>query len=309
LQTERGACEMDIGIRKSEIALEAVRYDAASGLVPVVVQSVRTGAVLMVAYANREALKRTLGTGEAWFWSRSRQDYWRKGATSGNTQKVDEVRIDCDGDSVLYLVEERGPACHTGEMSCFYRTVRHDDPTGKVNHEGESLPEKNGSDVSLSRVQEQSDSGWRLSEALSGDSGSRDDGEPGREPGRGAGCESGREPDCEPDRELGRESDRNPDWNVLTRLWQLVVSRDIERPNGSYTTYLFEHGVDKVAKKVGEEAAEVVIAAKNATVNPGTGRVELAKESADLVFHLLALWRISGIAPDDVLAVLHERGE
>jgi phosphoribosyl-ATP pyrophosphohydrolase/phosphoribosyl-AMP cyclohydrolase len=94
-----------------------------SGLVPVVAQSVTDGAVLMLAYANREALERTLATGEAHYYSRSRSEVWHKGATSGNTQRVTEVRYDCDGDALLYCVAERGPACHTGERSCFFRAL------------------------------------------------------------------------------------------------------------------------------------------------------------------------------------------
>ncbi len=91
------------------------------GLIPAVVQDVHTHQVLMVAYMNEEALKRTLETGEAHFWSRSRQELWHKGATSGNIQKVVEIRVDCDADTLLLLVEPAGPACHTGNTSCFYR--------------------------------------------------------------------------------------------------------------------------------------------------------------------------------------------
>ena len=90
------------------------------GLVPVVAQDAVTGDVLTLAYANREAVEKTLASGEAHYYSRSRAELWRKGATSGNTQRVVEVRVDCDGDALLYRVEPRGPACHTGEQSCFY---------------------------------------------------------------------------------------------------------------------------------------------------------------------------------------------
>ena len=90
------------------------------GLVPVVAQDAATGDVLTLAYANREAVEKTLASGEAHYYSRSRAELWRKGATSGNTQRVVEVRVDCDGDALLYRVEPRGPACHTGEQSCFY---------------------------------------------------------------------------------------------------------------------------------------------------------------------------------------------
>jgi phosphoribosyl-AMP cyclohydrolase / phosphoribosyl-ATP pyrophosphohydrolase len=94
-----------------------------NGLVPVIAQDAATGDVLTLAYANREAIEKTLVSGEAHYYSRSRSELWRKGATSGNMQRVVEVRLDCDGDALLYRVEPRGPACHTGEKSCFYTTL------------------------------------------------------------------------------------------------------------------------------------------------------------------------------------------
>ena len=103
-------------------ALENVRFDA-RGLVPVVAQDADTGDVLTLAYANGEAVEKTLATGEAHYYSRSRSELWRKGETSGNTQRVVEVRLDCDGDALLYRVEPRGPACHTGERTCFFTTL------------------------------------------------------------------------------------------------------------------------------------------------------------------------------------------
>ncbi len=104
-----------------------LRFDE-RGLIPAIVQDVRTGQVLMLAYMNQEALERTLATGETHFWSRSRGRLWHKGETSGNTQRVVEIRVDCDGDTLLILVEPRGPACHTGHVSCFYRAF----PSGEV---------------------------------------------------------------------------------------------------------------------------------------------------------------------------------
>ncbi len=101
---------------------EEIRFDE-RGLVPVIAQDANTGSVLTLAYANRQALQRTLESGEAHYYSRSRNELWRKGASSGNTQKVIEVRVDCDGDALLYRVEPRGPACHTGEESCFFTTL------------------------------------------------------------------------------------------------------------------------------------------------------------------------------------------
>ncbi len=104
-------------------APEGIRYDDA-GLVPVATQDASTGEVLMLAFANSEAVEKTRETGDAHYYSRSRGELWRKGATSGSTQRVVEVRLDCDGDALLYRVEPAGPACHTGERSCFFTTLQ-----------------------------------------------------------------------------------------------------------------------------------------------------------------------------------------
>src|SRR5262245_12728965 len=100
-----------------------IKFDS-SGLVPAVVQDNTTGKVLMLAYVNRESLQKMTETGETWFWSRSRQSLWHKGETSGNTQRVVSISIDCDQDTLLILVEPRGPACHTGQMTCFFRSLK-----------------------------------------------------------------------------------------------------------------------------------------------------------------------------------------
>lgn len=113
---------MTAGPRGGEVQPEGLAYGA-DGLVPVIVQDATTKSVLMLAYADAEAVRRTLATATTWFWSRSRREYWNKGATSGNTQKVTEVLYDCDADALLVLVEPRGPACHTGEYSCFHRVM------------------------------------------------------------------------------------------------------------------------------------------------------------------------------------------
>lgn len=102
--------------------LSEIKYDA-NGLVPAIVQDSETKEVLMMAYMNAESLRLTIETGETWFWSRSRGELWHKGATSGNIQKVIDVRVDCDADTLLVLVKPAGPACHTGERSCFYRSL------------------------------------------------------------------------------------------------------------------------------------------------------------------------------------------
>jgi len=119
-----------------ETLLGALKLDA-EGLVPVIAQEAATGMIRMVAWANREALARTLETGEACFWSRSRRALWRKGETSGNTLAVREVRLDCDGDVVLYLVDPHGPSCHTGATSCFFRR---ETPAGLVADDGPPDP-------------------------------------------------------------------------------------------------------------------------------------------------------------------------
>ena len=102
--------------------LDGIKYDS-SGLVPAVVQDAEDGQILMVAYMNRESLRRTMESGDTCFWSRSRQEYWVKGATSGNTQKVVRLAVDCDQDCLLVVVRQKGVACHTGKRSCFYREV------------------------------------------------------------------------------------------------------------------------------------------------------------------------------------------
>jgi phosphoribosyl-ATP pyrophosphohydrolase/phosphoribosyl-AMP cyclohydrolase len=207
------------------INLEAVKFDE-KGLVPAIVQDARSKEVLTLAYMNGESLVKTVQTRETWFWSRSRQELWHKGATSGNTQRVVEMRYDCDQDAVLVLVEPKGPACHKGEASCFHEVV------------------------------------------------------------------------LERDASSASDSDSS---NILSRLESVIASRLVDKPAGSYTTYLFDEGVDKILKKVGEEAAEVIIAAKN------RDRGELTWEVADLFFHVMVLLREQDVTLDEVLAVLEER--
>ena len=103
--------------------LAAIKYDA-NGLVPAIAQDANTGAVLMLAWMNRESLQRTLSTGDVTYWSRLRQQLWRKGETSGHTQRLIEAHVDCDGDTLLLKVEQVGPACHTGAPVCFFRTLK-----------------------------------------------------------------------------------------------------------------------------------------------------------------------------------------
>lgn len=198
-----------------------IRFDE-KGLVPAIVQDAETKEVLTLAYMNQESLTKTLETGETWFFSRSRQELWHKGATSGNTQSVVSVKYDCDQDAVLVLVEPKGPACHTGAVSCF----------------SEGITERSSSLA---------------------------------------------------------------DYQILQSLEKLIIEREKERPEGAYTTYLFEKGVDKILKKVGEEAAEVIIAAKN------RDKEELKWEAADLLYHLQVLLVEQDLPLKEVLKTLEER--
>ena len=113
-------------LRSDNLRVDELKFDA-QGLLPAIVQDAHTQQVLTLAYMNRESLSRTLATGETWFWSRSRQQLWHKGETSGHTQRVTEIRLDCDADALVVLVEPRGPACHTGEASCFFRHLKNHD--------------------------------------------------------------------------------------------------------------------------------------------------------------------------------------
>ena len=193
--------------------LENAKFGA-DGLIPAIVQDARTREVLTVAYMNKEALQLTLEQRETYFWSRSRQQLWHKGETSGNSQKVIKVSLDCDQDAVLVEVEPSGPACHTGAYSCF-----------------------------------------------------------------------GAEPEIE---------------GVLQELYALIEERKEQRPEGSYTAYLFNSGLDKILKKVGEEATETIVAAKNTDGG-------LISETADLIYHLLVLLVERGVTLDEISRELKSR--
>lgn len=192
------------------------------GLLPVVVQDVLSGAVLMLAYANREAVELTLSTREAHFFSRSRQELWRKGATSGNTLAVVEVLEDCDRDALLVRALPAGPACHRYTRSCF---------------------EPNAAEFEL---------GW---------------------------------------------------------LRRVLAERSEAAPEESYTARLLDQGVDRIARKVAEEAGETVIAGVRADAEPDSAarRNDLAAESADLAYHLLVLLQATGVELGDVAAELGRR--
>ncbi|MBF6594500.1 MAG: bifunctional phosphoribosyl-AMP cyclohydrolase/phosphoribosyl-ATP diphosphatase HisIE [Thermaceae bacterium] len=219
--------------------LSDVKFDS-NGLVPVIVQDAASGQVLTLAYANLEALEQTLYTRKSTFWSRSRRELWVKGATSGNTQEVLEVVLDCDQDAVLYKVIPNGPACHTGAESCFHNP---------------------------------------LIESSTTPSPSR-----GREPRGG-----------------GEASKHPPLGEVLEKVYRTIESRIQELPEGSYVAKMHQAGLDRILKKIGEEAGEVIIAAKNE--NPE----ELRWEASDLLFHLLFTLAERGLSPDDLAKALWER--
>ena len=207
--------------------MEKVRFDE-KGLIPAIIQDATTKEVLTLAYMNQISLEKSIETKETWFYSRSRQELWHKGATSGNTQTIVEMKLDCDQDAIVVLVNPAGPACHTGAISCFSESILKEEITVK-------------NEASLA------------------------------------------------------------DYQILMDLEQIIDQREKERPEGAYTTYLFEEGVDKILKKVGEEASEVIIAAKN------RNQEELKWEASDLLYHLFVLLREQGLPFKEILNVLQER--
>jgi phosphoribosyl-ATP pyrophosphohydrolase/phosphoribosyl-AMP cyclohydrolase len=205
------------------------------GLIPAILQDAETREVLMVAYMNAEAVRRTVESGDAWFWSRSRQELWHKGATSGNYQRVTRMQVDCDGDAILLEVNPDGPACHTGATSCFFQSIE------------ESLADGSGETAAASEIPAPSGTG------------------------------------------------------VVEELASVIAQRHRDMPEGSYVAGLLAAGIDRIAKKVGEEAAETIIAAKNGAHG------EIVWEVADLWFHSLVLLEASGVPVQDVWAELERR--
>ncbi len=184
-------------------------------LIPAIVQDYKDNEVLMLAYMNKESIEKTLETGQATYFSRSRQKLWKKGETSGHIQNVKEIFYDCDADTLLLKVEQVGDiACHTGARSCFYSKLKE-----------------------FEKVESNID--------------------------------------------------------VLEKLYSTIIERKEKPINGSYTSYLFEKGIDKILKKVGEECAEVIIGAKN-----DSG--EVIYEVSDLFYHLLVLMAEMDITPKDI---------
>ena len=200
------------------IKIDELRFDE-KGLIPAVVVDAVTKKVLTVAYMNRESLEITMNEGRTCFWSRSRQELWRKGETSGNVQHVVSITADCDKDALTVVVNKEGPACHLGTDSCFNYPV----------YEGE-----------------------------------------------------------------------NAEFS-LEALMKVIEGRKTERKEGSYTTYLFDKGIDKILKKVGEECTEVIIAGK------ADDKAETIYEISDLVYHVMVLMIEMGISLDDIRNELASR--
>ncbi|NLN98088.1 MAG: bifunctional phosphoribosyl-AMP cyclohydrolase/phosphoribosyl-ATP diphosphatase HisIE [Eubacteriaceae bacterium] len=202
--------------------IQELKFDQ-NGLIPAILQDYHTREVLMQAYMNEEALAQTLQTGRATFYSRSRQQLWVKGETSGHFQEVVHVRSDCDGDCLLLEVLPCGPACHTGETSCFFKPIHtiSDRATGNV--------------------------------------------------------------------------------TILRNLADQIEDRKQHPVQGSYTNYLFEEGIDKICKKIGEESAETIIAAKN------NSQEELTYEASDLLYHLSVLLNNEGVTWEDLFVELTKR--
>ncbi|MCD7745798.1 MAG: bifunctional phosphoribosyl-AMP cyclohydrolase/phosphoribosyl-ATP diphosphatase HisIE [Lachnospiraceae bacterium] len=193
------------------------------GLLPVVVQDYRTLDVLMVAYMNQEAFDTTIRTGRMTYWSRSRQELWVKGMTSGHFQYVRELAIDCDNDTLLAKVVQIGAACHTGNRSCFYRSI------------------------------------------------------------------------------LKKEYDSANPMKVFEDVFAVIEDRKVHPKEGSYTNYLFDKGIDKILKKVGEEASEIIIAAKNPDPE------EVVYEISDFLYHMMVLMSEKDLTWEDITAELAKR--
>ena len=210
--------------------IKNLKYDS-NGLIPAVIQDWKNGDVLMLAYMNEESLKKTIETGNTHFWSRSRNKLWKKGETSGNEQIVKEISYDCDNDTLLVKVEQKGVACHTGNRSCFYSKLTQ----GVIPREARNLEV----------------------ETFYG--------------------------------------------NVIDKIYEVILDRKRNLREGSYVSSLFKSGRDKILKKIGEEASEVVIGSKN------DKKEEIVYEIADLWFHTLVLLGYHDISPEEIYKELQKR--
>ncbi|WP_258358502.1 phosphoribosyl-AMP cyclohydrolase [Moorella sulfitireducens (nom. illeg.)] len=239
------------------------------GLIPAVIQDVESGQVLMLAYMNREALARTLATGETWFYSRSRRELWHKGATSGHRQYIVKASYDCDADTLLFLVRQVGVACHEGEFSCFHHPLALQVRTPGAT--GEKIPTNRDAGPDNQNIPGEKQVGTRSPAGNLTAAGKR------------AGTLTAN---------LG---------TIMAEVFRVIKERQATRPEGSYTSYLFEHGQDKILKKLGEEASETIIASKN------DSRGEILYEMADLYYHTLVLLAYHDLTPEQLAAELAGR--
>ncbi len=227
--------------------ISQVKFDD-KGLVPAIIQDSDSGKVLMLAYMNKESIKKSLETGNTHFYSRSRQRLWMKGETSGHIQKIQEIYFDCDKDSMLIKVKQTDSACHTGHYSCFFNRL--DGKYDMIETEDKADPKTND------KV-----------------------------------C-------C-----AAEENTAESHAAVLFDLYDVIIGRKENPVEGSYTNYLFEKGLDKILKKVGEESAEVIIAAKNRS------KSEVTYEVSDLIYHLIVLLVEQGVELEDIFKELAFRRE
>ena len=207
---------------ESKIAWEDFKLNS-DGLVPCIVQDYQTGEVLMLAYMNQESYQMTLDTGKMTYWSRSRQELWTKGLTSGHFQYVKSLTLDCDNDTILAKVSQLGAACHTGNRTCFFQEL------------------------------------------------------------------------------MKKEYDDKNPLQVFENVFSVIKDRKIHPKEGSYTNYLFDKGIDKILKKVGEECTEIVIAAKN------PDKEEIKYEISDFLYHVMVLMAEKDVTWDEITRELARR--
>ena len=235
---------------KSEI-LNQIKYNK-EGLIPVIIQDEKTNQVLMLAYMNRESLEKTLEEGRTCFYSRSRRELWFKGSTSGNTQLVKKIVLDCDNDTLLVLAEQKGVACHTGNYSCFFKEIK-GDKIEEIKVEPSCLLQKEQAGIVKS-----------------------------------------------PQREI-RSEQSEIDSEIIDEIYQVIQDRKLNYQSDSYVCKLLANSEGLLPKKIGEEAAEVIIALKDKE------KSAIIYEVADLWFHTLVALGSCNIPPQDVFKELKKR--
>ena len=256
--------------------LQMVKFSA-EGLIPAITQDIRTDEVLMLAYMNEESLKKTIETGKAHYFSRSRQKLWLKGETSGHFQQIRSISLDCDGDTLLLKVEQTGAACHTGHRSCFFTRFDSDALIAGVTHSETADDETEHSETADDETEHSETAQNDTAQIHEGAASAQASVATAREACDGAGSEA------------------------LKELYDVILDRLTHPKEGSYTNYLFDKGLDKILKKIGEEACEVVIASKNGASS------EIKAEIADLLYHVMVLLVERGLTLQNVYEELRQR--